>query len=301
MEHRSHDNKESPWDFKSARQFLLSYNLSPSNTVVLKDDSIPDPERYNSKSQAPKGLGDFDRLFAFVGKHTIISQRRRSNESSSARREDSSTPPSSAPDETVRFEDFVQSKEVRWTDQEGISDLAQVRRRTTRGSTNGNLDPSVVAQLLEETDLSDLESDTGDEATSLQPTFNISIHSASFTATKLPAHSKPPGPINPYELADPTIIKPYYTLTANEQKAKLAKKLAKIFVNEAQLLKNPQNILRKGGNVHSQGIHVSLNSFHFALVLAKLQHRSSFAAIFFKSILYSNQCEPRSSLIYPIL
>ncbi|KAE8448293.1 hypothetical protein EG329_009724 [Mollisiaceae sp. DMI_Dod_QoI] len=294
---QSNENRDSPWDFKSARDFLSSYTSSPSDNILV-DVSIPDLNVYDPKSQAPKGLGDFDRLFAFCGKPLKIPPRRRSPDSSSAQYEENSTPPSSAPDdETIHFEEFVaKGKEVRWTDQEGTANLVEFRRRSLRGSRAEDPYVSVIAHLLEEPDPSGFESDTEDDPTptpkhsaiskhtrtlNAVPTSPVrtpskdrdknnfqrqSPHSISNISSLLPASvtpvksfeilSRPPPPINPHDFTDSSIIKPQYTLTANEQKAKLVKKLSRRFGQEATLVKNLEAVTHKGGNLHSTGIHV---------------------------------------------
>ncbi|KAF8866245.1 hypothetical protein BDZ45DRAFT_668083 [Acephala macrosclerotiorum] len=287
----SDDDQDSPWDFKSARRFLKSYN--PSALVELSEnDSIPNPNNYNPKSQAPKGLGDFERLFAFCGKPMTIPPRRRSLDSSSTQNEENTTPLSSAPeDEAIIFEEFVnKAKEVRWTDQEGTADLAEYRRRSTRGSETGDLDASVISQLLEETDPSGFESDTEDETApissrtrakkgashtspaqsspkkgvktkSISPCLCNNLLPASVTPPRklFEPQPIPPPPINPHDFVDPAVVKPLHTLTANEQKAKLAKKLARRFVSEATLIKDPETVTRLGGNKHPKGIHVFID------------------------------------------
>ncbi|KUJ14782.1 uncharacterized protein LY89DRAFT_720253 [Mollisia scopiformis] len=290
----SDDNRESPWDFTAARQFMHAFNSYPPEDA-FQDDSIPEFKLYNPKLQAPKALGDFDRLFTFFGQPPLtIAPRRRSNDSSSAKNEDTSTPPSSAPDDDSEdFEHFVhKAKEVRWTDQEGTAELAEFRRRSTRGSTTEDLDASVIAQLLEATDPSGLESDDEDESTlksrhssqarAQKTRFGVNVLSVSKERDKgkhqeqvqtfspsassfLPASITPPKPfgalpppprITPNNFVDPLIIKPYHTLTVNEQKVKLVKRLARRFLQEAKLLKTPEAIINNGGNIHPKGVHV---------------------------------------------
>lgn len=287
MDLQSDDNRYSPWDFKAVRQFLDSFHaFSPD--VTPAELSTLDPESYNSKSQAPKTLGDFDRLFDFCGK-PLTTPRRRSDDSSSARYEGTSTPVSSAPDDEVtHFEDFVKGKEVRWRDQEGSDEIASYRARSTRSSRAEDLDTSVQLYLPRVSDLKGLEFHAEDQkndpssrsgfsleavvqsprkrqdktkhqsSSHLLSTSVSSLLPASVTPSKRNSGPLPHPPFrNANEFLDPNVIKPHYTLTANEQKAKLIEKLARRFIHEAKLLQSPETIVRKGGNIHSSGIHVS--------------------------------------------
>jgi hypothetical protein len=51
---------------------------------------------------------------------------------------------------------------------------------------------------------------------------------------------------------DPSTIQPFYTLTINEQKVKLVKKLLKKFPSET----NIPNSISRLGNKHDNGIHI---------------------------------------------
>jgi hypothetical protein len=65
----------------------------------------------------------------------------------------------------------------------------------------------------------------------------------------------PPPPIP--TLFDPSKIHPIYTLTANEQKAKLVKKLAMRYNTEPALRTNPAHIITTlGGKIDKDGIHI---------------------------------------------
>jgi hypothetical protein len=242
------------------RQFLRAFDPEPENPTI---SPVPDPLLYNPKSAVPKSLGDFERFFTFCGKPLEIPPpkiHRKSNDSSSAR-STGSTPASSAPDDDVPSEvlhndDSKAPKEVRWKDQLGRN-LTEVRRRSAHGLV-GEVDAAIVARLLED---DGYESDTEIPANLREcSTHSPTLHRRNDSTAFLPASvapprrsfiGRPPPPI-PNIRVDPSTIQPFYTLTINEQKAKLVKKLLKNFPGETDI---PNSISRLG-NKHDDGIHI---------------------------------------------
>jgi hypothetical protein len=267
MDTESENEPPPPWDFRPVRHFLRAFDAEPQTPPDL---CVPDPSLYNPKSTVPKSLGDFDRFLSFCGKSLEVPQsksHRRSNDSSSAR-STGSTPPSSAPDEDVAGKaDSVKrisktsGKEVRWKDQLGRN-LTEVRRRSAHV---GDFDAAVIARLIED---DGYESDT--EISGLReppassrdrplrsPTSNrrnapTPLLPASITPVRRSLPSRPPPPIPEIQL-DPSIIQPSYTLTVNEQKAKLVKKLLRKFPDETS---NISNSISRLGNTNDDGIHI---------------------------------------------
>lgn len=253
------DGKEDvPWDFKSVRQFLHAFSSSDISPPA------PDPSLYNPKSDVPKSLGDFDRLLAFCGKPLDIpppTVRRLSYGSSSSANSDPSTVPSSVPDDNVldaAEQSDIKAKGVRWKDQVPRSSTSK-RRRVQAGS--GELDASVVARLLEtdESDESDTDEDDEDIFNTRRPKKSTPLIPASIL---LPSSSKPfqeedtrPPPLMPTLYQDPTVIRPIRTLTENEQKAKIIKKMLTHFqyMNESRTI--PLSLSQLGA-VTVPGIHV---------------------------------------------
>jgi hypothetical protein len=265
------DNESGLWSFRPVRQFLRAFD---SETDAPEASSAPDPLLYNPKSTVPKSLGDFDRFFSFCGKPLEITtprSHRRSNDSSSAR-STGSTPPSSAPDDDapVTAEHFdnhnskSKGKEVRWKDQLG-RELTEVRRRSAHGAV-GDFDAAVIARLIEDDGYeSDSEPSSNTRRPIHSPNRERSVHSptlshrsdptaflpASMTPPKRSFIGRPPPPI-PTIRVDPSVIQPFYTLTVNEQKAKLVKKLLRRFPDESDI----SNSISHVGNKDDDGIHV---------------------------------------------
>jgi len=269
------ENEPPPWDFRPVRRFLRAFD---SEYQTSPNPAVPDPFLYDPKSTIPKSLGDFDRIFSFCGKslETAPAERhRRPNDSSSAR-STGSTPPSSAPDEEVAGEaehvdkhtSKLNGKEVRWKDQLGRN-LTEVRRRSAHGSV-GDFDAAVIARLIED---DGYESDTevsrfrhppppspvtGSRDKFLRsPTSNrrnasTALLPASVAPVQRPLLSRPP-PSIPVIHLDPSVIRPLYTLTINEQKAKLVKKLLRKFPQESSDISNAISQL---GNRNDHGIHI---------------------------------------------
>jgi hypothetical protein len=255
------DNEPTLWGFRPVRQFLRAFD--PESETSAKPPVL-NPVLYNPKSAVPKSLGDFERFFTFCGKPLEappLKSHRGSNDSSSAGCM-GSTPPSSAPDDDAPlkvlegYDSKATGKEVRWKDQLG-KNLTEVRRKSTHGYV-GDIDAALVARLLEDDGYeSDIEEPAGFPGQPLRsPTFHRRTDSpvflpASVAPPKRPVHSRPPHPI-PDIHVDPSIILPFYTLTINEQKAKLVKKLLKRFPSEMDIV----NSVPRLGNKHDEGIHI---------------------------------------------
>jgi len=269
------ESEPPPWDFPAVRRFLHAFN---SESPIPPNTTVPNPFLYDPKTTVPKSLGDFDRLFSFCGKSSEgapAKSHRRSNDSSSAR-SNGSTPPSSAPDddvagETEHFDKHtskVNAKEVRWKDQLGRN-LTEVRRRSAHGSV-GDFDAAIIARLIDD---DGYESDT--EVAGLRDSHPPSPLTASqdkalrsqtsnrrnASAALLPASVAPvlrpllsqPLPSIPAIYLDQSVIRPLYTLTVNEQKAKLIKKLLRKFPEESSDISNAVSRL---GNKNNKGIHI---------------------------------------------
>jgi hypothetical protein len=267
------DNEAVSWDFRAVRHFLRAFDLDFQNPPA--SPSIPDHTLYDPKSSIPKSLGDFDRCLSFCGKPLGINPPRghRKFTDSSSARSNESTPASSAPDDDIldgveHFDDYngkVTGKEVRWKDQLG-RDLTEVRRRSTY-----DFDAAVIARLVEDDGYeSDSEPSSRlrdrfvhppafspQEISVPFPIFNHrsrAVHSflpSSVTPPKRSFLVRPPPPI-PTTYVDSSIIQPFYTLTANEQKAKLVKKLLKKFPGESDIV----NSISRLGNKLDDGIHI---------------------------------------------
>jgi hypothetical protein len=233
-----------------------------------------DPLLYDPKSTVPRSLGDFDRLFSFCGKPLGTVPRRvhrRSNDSSSAR-STGSTPPSSAPDDhvpvTAKHFDNHNSKstgkEVRWKDQLG-KELEEIRRRSAHGAV-GDFDATVIARLIEDDGYeSDSEPFFNTRRSIHSPSRGRSVHSPTLSRRSdstplLPASvappkrsfiGRPPPPIPTIKI-DPSVVQPLHTLTVNEQKAKLVKKLLRRFPGETDVV----NSISRIGNKDNDGIHI---------------------------------------------
>ena len=237
-----------PWDFAPIYDLLDAFNLplassdKPSDRGAAPPPLVSDSSHFSSKSKKPASLGDFGRLFEFLGVPVANHRpRHESTGSSSTTRSHRSTPPSSLPGEAIHFDEFVgRAKEVRWTDEVDGTDLAErfesepelprnrrhsskhlaCRRNDLNPSTDKN-EPLAVA----------------DGSTSLDP----------FWAPR-PKSQKTlwvPPPIPAIEV-DPLVIQPIYFLTAEEKKAKLLRKLrAKVQVASDSL-----------GTKAQDGIHV---------------------------------------------
>jgi len=128
------------WDFKPIYDLLDAFKQS------YVDHSCERPaQSFDSKGHVPTSLGDFDRIFEFLGR--LITppsdplETSGSSDSSShfSKRSQQSTPPSSLLGDAIHYDDFVDRK-VRWRDEVHGSDLAQVRRRS-RTSENSTLRP----------------------------------------------------------------------------------------------------------------------------------------------------------------
>ena len=274
------DSENEPWDFRPVRHFLRAFD---SESSFPQDPTIPNPSLYNPKSTIPKSLGDFDRFFSFCEKSLEASptkSHRTFNDTSSAR-STGSTPPSSAPDDDDAGEGNhvgkhsikAIGKEVRWRDQLG-RDLAEVRRRSAHSSV-GDFDAAVIARLIEDdgyesdTEISGLRDTpppspiTGFRDKSLRsPASNRrNTSTALLPASVAPPLSRPP-PLLPAIRLDPSVIQPLYTLTVNEQKAKLINKMLKRFPEESSDISKAMSRL---GNKAEAGIHIFVDSSNIVI------------------------------------
>ena len=237
-----------PWDFAPIYDLLDAFNLPPAASDRPSDRGaaphtlVSESSHFSSKSKKPASLGDFGRLFEFLGVPVANHRpRHESTGSSSTTRSHHSTPPSSIPGEAIHFDEFVgRAKEVHWTDEVDGIDLAErfesepepSRNRPHsskhlgrhRGDLNpfaGAFEPPIVAN----------------GTTSLSPFW--APHPKSQTALWLP-------PPIPRIHVDPLVIQPIYYLTAEEKKKQLLRKLkAKFYVASDSL-----------GNKDQDGIHV---------------------------------------------
>jgi hypothetical protein len=275
------------WDFRAVRKLRRAFNhpqLKPGDLRTL-DVSVPDTSRFDPKCEVPKSLGDLDRLLSFCGKSISIQSDCHDAADSSSQHTDYSTPPTSAVEDNIlykaeSFEDFIgrsTAKTVQWKDEVGEQDqeLAEFRRRSVQDSA-AHLDSAIVAQLLDLSAESDTESDGIGTPTPksklsrkrksrsrkpLKSTFHSSTpllpHCVPPVRTLYNPSERPPPPIQ-HLYSDPNIVAPIYTLTNNEQKAKLIKKLSTRFGISAKE-DYGQAIKLLGGPVVSSGIHVSFD------------------------------------------
>jgi len=116
----------------------------------------------------------------------------------------------------------------------------------------------VIVRLIEDDEYeSDSEPSSNlRERSKYSPTFNHRNRALHFLLPSSVAPPKkllvrPPPPI-PAVYVDPAIIQPFYTLTVNEQKAKLVKKLLKKFPEELDIV----NSISRLGHKYDHGIHI---------------------------------------------
>ena len=149
------------WSFKEALDLLAAFDCPTSAQDDEPPRTPPSPSplyeanRYDPKSQKPAGLGDFNRLFSFLGVEvdTLSTRTHESTEFSSSSASDKSTPPSSLPEDVTKIEDFVgKGKEVRWTDEVAGNNIAQFRRRSTHNSSS-DLDPALLGPIFDDSDM----------------------------------------------------------------------------------------------------------------------------------------------------
>jgi len=225
---------ESPndlWDFRLAQHFLQAFrceSLSGNETISIGCSS----SKYDPKSAIPSSLGDFNRLFKYLGLPLDSSA---TNSSSSSGHSDpqstaESTPPEDVSDGVADFEDLA-SKEVRWKDEvPGGLNLTESRRRSRNVS------------------LADDDSDQGDIEGAPTPAARRRSKNKSARKTSkavapglksnlIPASvllPKDDEPLLPKFSPKPTAyfekhyIQPLYRLTRTEQEAKLKRKVHRL-------------------------------------------------------------------------
>lgn len=330
------DEENGIWDFRAVRRLRRAFDHPQFKLDDLHiQEDFPDFSKYNPKCNAPKGLGDFDRLLSFCGKPIEITHPRNyvADLSSSQQSSDRSTPPSSASEDSVlhkseHFDDFVgrsirTGKTVQWEDEAGGErQLEEFRARIVQDSA-AQLDPAKVAQLVDISSESDTESDAEATGTptpssksirtskrraprSLKSTLvgkpGYSLKSALVTKTPLITHSvtpkttklynsydERPPPAIPNLYRDPNVVQPIFTLTNNEQKAKLIRKLSKRMFTLGE--DYGQAIEKLGGSTEPDGIHVSISRALFPLV-SRRRHFSSTSGVL-KALIHFRPWSPR--------
>lgn len=230
------------WDFAPIYDLLdsfkQSYNLSSgpaecqsSSTPSSPPLRIPSPSEFDPKVDLPQNLGDFNRLYHFLGlpiQEFPPGPRRDSIEHGTASDPDTiseesagSTPPSSLPD-TIIHGDVADTRKVRWTDELEVKDSVKVRRRSR--SRNHRVCPK-ISRIKNS---ADFDSETEPE-TFRRNNYNL----VPSWVTPQPKLWRSPISRTHH---DPTIIQPIYTLTAEEKRAKLLKKLKKRVGNGPKLM-----------------------------------------------------------------
>ncbi|KAH7382912.1 hypothetical protein BKA64DRAFT_172585 [Cadophora sp. MPI-SDFR-AT-0126] len=271
MDSDSDSQDDSLWNFRLARKFNRAFGSGSESAPATPPAGVPDPSLYNPKSDVPKNLGDFDRLFLFCGKPIGVPPpevRRLSTGSSSSTSHPSneSTEPTSGGDEDglqVGTVSDLKVKGVRWHDQVPATAALKKERSYIKATTDESDTALGSPFILVNSDISDQESDTEDDEavpdSALSPSkpssVARSIHPSSLRPTLVPASVRLfefiPPPI-PQLYLDPSIVQPIWTLTVKDQKAKLIKKLAKQFSQETNITK----ALSQLGTTDPNGIHV---------------------------------------------
>ena len=260
------------WDFQIALNLLES--LKPPDLLekearrhrsTLSPPRIPSPSGFDPKVDEPQNLGDFNRLYEFLGLATQDFTARPRNQSiessaiddaSQEQESTHSTPPSSIPD-TIPLDAYVDhNRKVRWEDDIAGSDIptvnsrSLVRRRSSRSS-------------LQIRNTADFDSETEAETSTRHP------HLVPSWVTPQP-QLQPKlkfSPIPDYYI-DPTVIKPLDTLTAIEKRAKLLQKLRKSvgFGSEITQPAKPLHIFVDCSNIiigfYNSMLHQSLTILH---------------------------------------
>lgn len=231
-----------PWDFTPIYDLLDAFRppLSPDNQFSQSSPVAPtpilDPTLFNPKSSEPSSLGDFTRLYEFLGRPIQdVRPRQESNGSSSSSRPDYSTPPSSITDDAVHVDDPVDTvKEVRWADEVDGAELteqfeseAEPSHRRLHHTRCRRRNRSSLSSLVDGSRPSSIE----EEAFFVRPKSERSLW--------VP-------PSAPKIHVDPMIIQPIEALTAEEKKERLIRKLKKGFGLKLESL----------GNKDQDGIHV---------------------------------------------
>lgn len=236
-----------PWDFAPIYDLLDSFSTAPSLYDKAADHGatpvprISDPSHVSSESSEPVSLGDFSRLFDFLGRPFDKSRPRHgSTESSSTSRSHHSTPPSSIPDEAIHFDEFVDRvKEVRWTDQVDGTVLAEKFESEPESSQVRNRQRTRRRSSLNA---------SADEFTHSSPAKKPIALISSGTSPRPRSEGSlwVPPPI-PKIQVDPLIIQPIYYLTVEEKTKRLMRKLKERYQVESDSL---------GSNDQDGGIHV---------------------------------------------
>ncbi|KAK6582725.1 hypothetical protein PZA11_005133 [Diplocarpon coronariae] len=267
MDSVSDSNNAGLWEFKLARRFSRAF-LSKSETAT--DLEIPDPALYNPRAEVSKSLGDFDRLFNFIGRprNIPLSEGRRPSTDSAFSLE-SSTPPSSTRDDDGLELPDPKIKEVRWEDEQyPPSALAQSTH--SRDADAGTLAPTTLHQSrVADADIVGLDSDTEEgkgkmgleSSISMTPSKSTKEYSILSTPRRPAVDLASVKLFRPATLLPPPILKlsnspnhiwPMKTLTAEEQSAKLLTKLCRSFPNESNIGQAPSRL----GITNAGGIHI---------------------------------------------
>ena len=231
----------SSWDFTPIYNLLDAFKQSEpdrrhadqSHGPSKRPPSPPlrrvrSPSEFDPKVTVPQNLGDFNRLYEFLGLpiQTFPSRpRHESIESSgSASLSDQyhasltsiqSTPPSSLLDDpndgTTQYDNFVDIRKVRWRDEVDGSDFADVRRRSRTRRPKTTQKSSFIKNSA------DFDSETEAEIFRRPPKLVPSL------VTPQPTLWVPPS--IPKLHIDPMIIQPIDHLTMEEKRTKLIRKL----------------------------------------------------------------------------
>ncbi|EKD18799.1 hypothetical protein MBM_03041 [Drepanopeziza brunnea f. sp. 'multigermtubi' MB_m1] len=271
MESDSESSDANVWDFRLARKFSHAFNSSfESESEFATELDVPDLARYDPRSDVPKNLGDFDRLFIFLGKPLDIpppTVRRLSTSSSlSAGTLGQSTPPTSAQEdnELDDLEIWDLKKEVRWEDERCRRSLCNKDWCPTE-DTIGRVALAPTRTLAVEPFTHSNGFGTGNKGILGTPqelsTFAKSYKPSSILSSrKLPVDRASvrlfqpvsPQPIPLKRYFDHNIIRPLHILTPEEQNTQLLEKLAMNFPNEATQISRCPPL----GDTMPGGIHI---------------------------------------------
>ncbi|PVH87905.1 hypothetical protein DL98DRAFT_648813 [Cadophora sp. DSE1049] len=270
MDSDSDSQDDGLWNFRLARKFNRAFGSGSESSIATPPPGVPDPSLYNPKSNTPKSLGDFDRLFLFCGKPIGLPppEVRRlstgSSSSSTSHPSNESTEPTSGGDEDglqVVTGSDLKVKGVRWHDQVPATAALKEQRSYIKATTDESNTALGSPFIPVDSDISDQESDTEDDEAGPDLTLSkpSSIQrlalSSSLRPTLVPASVRlfdPIPPPIPKIYLDPSIVQPILTLTAKEQKTKLIKKLAEQFSQETKITR----ALSQLGTTDPKGIHV---------------------------------------------
>ncbi|PBP23080.1 hypothetical protein BUE80_DR005691 [Diplocarpon rosae] len=255
------------WEFTLARQFSRAFH---SKSETATDLEIPDPALYNPKAEVPKSLGDFDRLFDFIGgsRSSPRSEGRRISTDSAFTLE-SSTPLSSARDDDGLELSDPKIKEVRWKDEEHTTSISK-QIQHSRGDDGGMLASTTSHQAgVADCGIIDLDSDTEEEKEGIGLKSSISVTPSKFTIQhsilSAPRRSAVdfasvklfrPATLLPLPIlklsTGPNHIWPIRNLTTEEQSVRLLKKLRRLFPDESNIDQAPSRL----GITNAEGIHI---------------------------------------------